>query len=91
MCLLLNYIVDYLDYISVFLEMHVNTKFHLDWLLLSVNYMPIYVAIIMYGKRLSIVVLQEQQCLQCCLYVDIINAIGSHHFTKFCSFMPSGF
>ena len=31
-----NYIVYcnvYLDYIGVFIEMHVYTKFHLDWLL----------------------------------------------------------
>ena len=29
------------------------------------------------------VVLQELQCLQCCLHVDIIRVIGIYHFTKF--------
>ena len=55
----------------IFVEMHLYTRFHLDWLLLH----AIYVPIIMYCLRLSIVVLQELQCLQCCLHVDIIRVI----------------
>ena len=51
-----------------------HTKFHLDWLLyaVSVSYMPIYIPIIMHGGlTLFIVVLQELQCLQCCLHVEL--------------------
>ena len=36
------------------------------------SYMPIYVPIIMYVVRSCIVNIQELQCLQNCLYVDII-------------------
>ena len=49
----------------------------------SVSYMHIYVPIvILYGLRLFIVVLQEVQCLQCCLHVDIIIIIGIYLFTQ---------
>ena len=53
--------------------MIVYIKFHFDWLLyaVSVSYMPIYVPIIMHGLRLFIVVLQELQCLQCYLHVEL--------------------
>ena len=36
------------------------------------------------------VVLQELQCLQCCLHVDIIIVIGMYHFTTFRSSTASG-
>ena len=39
------------------------TKFHLDWLL----------AIVMYGLRLFIVVLQELQCLPNCLHTYVVK------------------
>ena len=38
-----------------------------------------------------IVVLQELQCLQCCLHVDIIRVMGIFNFTKFRLSIPSGF
>ena len=47
-----------------------------------------YIPFVMYGLRL---VLQELQCLQHCLHVDIIRVIGIYHFTKSCSSTPSGF
>ena len=47
----------------MFIEKYVYTKFHLDWLL----------AIVMYGLRLFIVVLQELHCLPNCLHVCITS------------------
>ena len=57
----------------------------------SVSYIYMYVPIVMYHLRLFIVVLQELQCLICCLHVDIIRVIhvGIHQFTKFHLTTPS--
>ena len=53
--------------------------------------MVIYAPIVMHCLRLFIVVLQDLQCLQCCLHVDIIRVIGIFNFTKFRLSIPSGF
>ena len=37
----------------------------------------------MYGLRSFIIVLQELQCLQHCLHVDIIRVIGIKHSPSF--------
>ena len=85
-CLLLfykNYIVYYnVDcYYCVFIEKYVYTKFHLDWLL----------AIVMYGLRLFIVVLQELQCLPNCLHTYMVKVRGCYHITKICCTTLSSF
>ena len=51
----------------------------------------LHAPIVMYYPRLFIVVLQDLQCLQCCLHVDIIRVIGIFNFTKFRLSIPSGF
>ena len=74
-----NYIVYHNVYsycCGVFIEKYVYAKFLL--VVVSVCYMAIYVPIVTYGLRLFIVVLQELQCLQCCLHVDIIRVIELH-------------
>ena len=53
------------------------------------NYIPIYVAIVMYGLRLFIVVLQELHCLPNCLPVTYNRVIGFYHFTEFRCSTPS--
>ena len=52
--------------------------------------MPIYVSIVMYGLRLSIVVLQELHCLSNCLHVFMIRVRSCYHVTKFRYSTPSG-
>ena len=90
-CLLLfnkNYIVYYNVYCMWCVHWKVCVYQVSYWLLCE--YMPIYVSIVMYGLRLSIVVLQELHCLSNCLHVFMIRVRGCYHVTKFRYSTPSG-
>ena len=65
----------------VFIEKYVYTNFHHDWLL----------AIVMYGLRLFIVVLQELQCLPNYLHTYMVKVRGHYHITKIRCTTLSGF
>ena len=49
-------------------------------IIVGVNYMAIYVPIVMYGLRLF---LQELQCLPNCAHVCMTRVRGCFHLTKF--------
>ena len=75
-----NYIIYYnvyFYYCGVFIEKYVCTKFHRNCFVLigcCVSELhAIYVAIVMYCRRLFIVVLQELHCLPNCLHVCMIR------------------
>ena len=59
-----------------------------------ISYMHIYVPIVIYGVRLFIVVLQEVQCLECCLHVRIISShvsfVYSFRFLRYLNVLPEG-
>ena len=78
----------YRDYFGVVIEQHV---FSFGLVVMSMNYMTIYVPIVMYGLKLFVVVLQELHCLPIYLHVGFNRVIGFYHFTKFRCSTPSSF